>query len=98
MGPICSKPGDAQDVVPNTMNIKRTTKDQGMPISEIETKIDAPVAKHEESAVKSAHVENHRWISLGKNLDVEDAIKLIKHWCEKMSHTVYGTYNYVEHE
>ena len=57
------------------MNIKRNTKDQGMPISEIETKIEAPVAKHEESAVKSAHVENQRWISLGKNLDVEDAIK-----------------------
>ena len=66
------------------MNIKRNTKDQGMPISEIETKIEAPVAKHEESTVKSAHVENHRCLSLGKNLFVEDP-KLAKHWCKKMS-------------
>ena len=38
----------------------------------------------------------HVWV--GKNLDVEDAIKLAKHWCEKMSQTVFGTYKYVEHE
>ena len=63
MGPICSKTVDAQF-------IKRNTKEQGMPISEIETKIDAPVTKLKENAIKSAHVENHRWISFGKNLDV----------------------------
>lgn len=104
MGPMCSKPSESAEPVPNSdIKVKRNTQKNELPTSEavdgqsvhkaLGTK---PLVNALESAIKN--VDSTRWIPFeNDNLpsDSEQATALAKAWCLKMNSIVYGVYEFL---